>query len=452
MAENSVKFKVKKGLDVFGDSTMSGNLDVAGSLTVVNQLATDNSTKVANTAFVKTAVANLVATAPAALDTLNELALALGNDPNFATTVTSSLATKAPLASPALTGIPVAPTATAGTITTQLATTEFVTNADNLKAPLVSPALTGIPVAPTAVANTSTTQLATTAFVLGQAAISTPLMAGIAATGTSFYYSRQDHVHASDAAKANLAGAIFTGSVAVNQDILQNGTYAIRQTLNDLILQTDTAKDISFRTNAAVKMILKNSGNLLIGTIVDNGVDSLQVNGSVSATIFKGSAALTGTPTAPTAVAGTSTTQLATTAFATAADNLKANANAASFTGDSSFAGGIGANDGKIIILPFGGKYVGTATTVTGAFKVILPVLYTSTMVKLEISVQENSTGKSFDLTIAGYADGVTNSWLNAGSYMTGNVNSKTPNVRFGNDGTRACVWIGDNHRCFQLG
>ena len=44
--------------------------------------------------YVDTAIANLVDTAPATLDTLNELAAALGDDPNFATTVTNSIATK----------------------------------------------------------------------------------------------------------------------------------------------------------------------------------------------------------------------------------------------------------------------------------------------------------------------------------------------------------------------
>lgn len=47
-----------------------------------------------DTAYVDTAVANLVDTAPDALNTLNELAAALGDDANFATTVTNSLATK----------------------------------------------------------------------------------------------------------------------------------------------------------------------------------------------------------------------------------------------------------------------------------------------------------------------------------------------------------------------
>lgn len=72
------------------------------------------------------AISALVDSSPAALDTLNELAAALGDDPNFATTVTNALALKAPLASPALTGTPTAPTAPAGTNNTQIATTAFV--------------------------------------------------------------------------------------------------------------------------------------------------------------------------------------------------------------------------------------------------------------------------------------------------------------------------------------
>jgi hypothetical protein len=54
--------------------------------------------------FVTTAVSNLVDAAPSTLDTLNELAAALGDDPNFATTVTNSIATKLPLAGGTLTG------------------------------------------------------------------------------------------------------------------------------------------------------------------------------------------------------------------------------------------------------------------------------------------------------------------------------------------------------------
>ena len=70
----------------------------------VTQSASDNTTKVATTAYVTTALANLADSAPSTLNTLNELAAALGDDANFSTTVTNSIATKLPLAGGSLTG------------------------------------------------------------------------------------------------------------------------------------------------------------------------------------------------------------------------------------------------------------------------------------------------------------------------------------------------------------
>jgi hypothetical protein len=63
-----------------------------------------NSTQIASTAFVRTEISNLVASASSALDTLNELATALGNDANFSTTVTNNLAGKANLSGATFTG------------------------------------------------------------------------------------------------------------------------------------------------------------------------------------------------------------------------------------------------------------------------------------------------------------------------------------------------------------
>lgn len=55
---------------------------------------TSNDTQIANTAFVKREVSNLVGTAPEALDTLQELSTALGNDPNFSTTILQKIGEK----------------------------------------------------------------------------------------------------------------------------------------------------------------------------------------------------------------------------------------------------------------------------------------------------------------------------------------------------------------------
>lgn len=92
-----------------------------------------NTTQVATTAFAMTAAANaaaaLVDSSPSTLNTLNELAAALNDDPNFATTMTAAIGAKAPLASPALTGTPTAPTQTEGDNSTAIATTAFVAQA-----------------------------------------------------------------------------------------------------------------------------------------------------------------------------------------------------------------------------------------------------------------------------------------------------------------------------------
>ena len=70
---------------------------LTGTPTAPTAAQSVNNTQIATTAFVKSAIAAMVGSAPAALDTLNELASALGNDPNFATTMLNALAGKQPL-------------------------------------------------------------------------------------------------------------------------------------------------------------------------------------------------------------------------------------------------------------------------------------------------------------------------------------------------------------------
>jgi len=82
----------------------SGTVAAARLDTATTQSAGNNSTKIATTAYADTAVSNLVDSAPGALNTLNELAAALGDDASFSTTVTNSIATKLPLAGGTMSG------------------------------------------------------------------------------------------------------------------------------------------------------------------------------------------------------------------------------------------------------------------------------------------------------------------------------------------------------------
>jgi hypothetical protein len=85
-------------------ATMFTSPAFTGVPTAPTATAGTNTTQIATTQYVRTEVANLVNSAPGALDTLDELAAALGDDASFATTVTTSIGLKAPLESPAFTG------------------------------------------------------------------------------------------------------------------------------------------------------------------------------------------------------------------------------------------------------------------------------------------------------------------------------------------------------------
>ena len=294
----------------------------------------------ATTSYVDTQVANLVDSAPASLDTLNELAAALNDDDNFATTVNDSIALKAPLASPALTGTPTAPTAATSTNTTQLATTAFVqseisglgnanlnsfsvtsnsasgggslayNNANGVftytppalfdgafasltskpttlsgygitdAAPLASPSFSGVPTAPTAAGSTNTTQVATTAFVQSE-------IAGFSAG-------------ANVSVSGNAPSSPSAGDLWFDDDALVLYVYYADGTSNQWV-QTNPSS-LSTAGFDGTFAGLTNKPTTLSGYGITDGA-------ALASPIF------TGTPTATTASSGNNSTQLATTAF-----------------------------------------------------------------------------------------------------------------------------------------
>jgi hypothetical protein len=250
---------------------------------------------------------NLINGAPGALDTLNELAAALGNDSNYATTITNALSLKAPLASPTFTGTvagitktmvglgsvdnttdaakpistatqtaldlklasataattyetitnvalkaPIASPTFTGTVAGITSTMVGLGNVDNtsdankpvstatqtaldLKATLASPALTGIPTAPTAISSTNTTQIATTAYVKS---VVSDLTNGAGAAYDTLK-ELQDLMIADDTAsaalttlvgtKAPIASPTFTGTVNLSSATVTGVISVIQQ-------------------------------------------------------------------------------------------------------------------------------------------------------------------------------------------------------------------------------
>jgi hypothetical protein len=86
------------------NSAIADDIGLGGNPTTSTQTAGDSTTRIATTAFVSTAVANLVDSAPDTLNTLAELATSIGNSTTLSSTLTSSIATKLPLAGGTLTG------------------------------------------------------------------------------------------------------------------------------------------------------------------------------------------------------------------------------------------------------------------------------------------------------------------------------------------------------------
>lgn len=92
------------GLQPSGNYALLSSPIFTGTPTVPTASSGTNTNQIASTAFVRTEISNLVSSAPTTLDTLNELASALGNDPNFATTITNNLATKVNRSGDTMTG------------------------------------------------------------------------------------------------------------------------------------------------------------------------------------------------------------------------------------------------------------------------------------------------------------------------------------------------------------
>jgi hypothetical protein len=207
------------GTNVQASTTDYPSIALTGVPTAPTAAVSTNTTQIATTAFV-------VGQAGTAAPVMNGTA-AVGTSTLFARQdhVHPTDSTRAPLASPTFTGTPAAPTATAGTSTTQIATTAFVATS---YAPLASPALTGTPTAPTAAVNTNTAQLATTAFVINQASGTTPLMDGTAAVGSGTTWARADHVHPTDSTRAPLLSPVFTGAPS-----LPTGTTGVTQAVGN---------------------------------------------------------------------------------------------------------------------------------------------------------------------------------------------------------------------------
>lgn len=138
---------------------------------------------------------------------------------------------------------------------------------DTTRAPLASPALTGTPTAPTATSTTSTTQIATTAFVqsaiTNKATTTTPQMDGTATYGSSTYYARADHRHPTDTSRASASDlSTHTGNSTIHVTSSDKSTWNAKAStdtattsMSGLMSSTDKAKLDGIATGAQANVI-----------------------------------------------------------------------------------------------------------------------------------------------------------------------------------------------------
>ena len=220
-------------------ATMFASPTFTGTVTVPTPLSTSNTTVAASTAYVtsavSTAISSLVNGAGAALDTLKELSDALGGDSNFATSVSTALGLKAPLASPTFTGSVTIPAGASISGFALLASPSFTT-----------PTL-GVATA------TSINKMAITAPTTGSTLA--------VADGKTFTVNNSITIAGTDSTTITLPST--TGTVALNNQTFFLGTTSVA--INRASATGQTLNGVSIDGNAATASSATKSTNLAGG-------------------------------------------------------------------------------------------------------------------------------------------------------------------------------------------
>jgi hypothetical protein len=264
-------------------------------------IAGTNTTQVATTQFVRTEVSNLVNGAGPALDTLKELADALGSDANFSTTISTALGLKAPLASPAFTGTVTGVTATMvglGNVANESKATMFAS-------PTFTGTVSGVTATHVGLGNVTNESKATM--------FASPTFTGTANLSTATASTSTTTGALTVAGGVGIAGNLYVGGNTIG--------------ISSCLIQSGTANNISFKTGVAASsgasisvvgsdnnslgfMTFTTSGTTFSGTVAGTNLSGTNTGDQTLPTLASLGAAPTASPTFTGTVSGVTATHV----------------------------------------------------------------------------------------------------------------------------------------------
>ena len=329
----------------------------------------------------------------------------------------------------------------------------------NAKAALASPTFTGTPKAPTADAGTNTTQIATTAYVKTEinnvlAAAGALIYKGTIGTDGTITALPASH-KVGDTYVVATAGSYAGETCEIGDMIICVATRTTANNADWNIVQTNVNGAVTGPASAVTNRVATFNG--ATGKVIkDSGftiASSVPANAKFTDTTYTlSSFGITATAEELNLLDGITATTEELNHTDGVTSNIQTQLNSKFNTSGGTISGLVTPNGGfahvgtaNYIVFPDGGQSVGSVSSRTGYLQVILPNEYTSTMLKFKVSIYNYDTGTSVDYIIGGYTYSGSNTWINCTAICIGKPGASLSNlpVTFGNNGTKCVVAIG---------